>query len=375
LTYETRAILLKRKWQTPDPLRKLAGITHFDLFISTTFDSLLEQALNEVRFKGQPKTKAIAYSEKSRVVDIEAGPGSSLATVYQLFGKLDIAGDYGLTEEKILEFTHRLQTRDLRPQNLFDALQNKSLLILGCGLPGWLARFFLRSAKGEKYITQGARGVVADKSARLDVRFTMFLQRRQSVIYDVGDAVQFVDELHRRWMEKFPPVDPNLVPGPNSEAESTPPSEFKVDSVFLSYASEDREYAQQVYEAFFQAGVDVWFDVSKLKSGVAYGLDIDKNIEDCSYFVPLISRHSAVDDKRFFQREWNKAIFEAKSFPEEYPFIQPVLLDDTSLDAPGIPREFKVRQVTKLADLQQLVKDANERIKKRRFARLQGRQA
>src|SRR5688500_13273163 len=39
LHYETRDILTRNSWQTPEPLQKLAAITHLDLFISTTFDS------------------------------------------------------------------------------------------------------------------------------------------------------------------------------------------------------------------------------------------------------------------------------------------------------------------------------------------------
>jgi TIR domain/SIR2-like domain len=363
LNYETRGILTERSWSTPEPLRQLAALTHFDLYVSTTFDSLLVRALNEVRFHGAAGTTALAYSEKRQVEDIPAGSGNRQPTVYQIFGKLDPTGDYGITEEKILEFTHRLQSRDLRPQNLFDALQTKSLLVLGCGFPGWLARFFLRSAKGEQFFTQGARGVIADRATRQDTGFVMFLERRQTVIYNEGDAVQFVDELFHRWMKKFPPN-----PGTGTDP-TLPVVDFRRDSVFLSYASEDRRYALQVKEAFDQAGVDVWFDQIALEAGDDYRLKIEKNIENCSYFVPLISKRSAIEDKRFFKREWHKAIDEAKEYPSEYPFIQPILLDDTPLDSPGIPREFRTRHVRKLAELQQLIEDAKKRIRERRLQR------
>jgi hypothetical protein len=61
----------------------------------------------------------------------------------------------------------------------------------------------LRASKGEQLFTQGARGLVADQPSRLDPAFVMFLERRQTAVYPRGDAVQFVDELHRRWMERF----------------------------------------------------------------------------------------------------------------------------------------------------------------------------
>jgi hypothetical protein len=367
LNYETRGILTERSWPTPEPLRQLAAVKHFELFVSTTFDSLLEQALNEVRFDGMARTRVLVYSEKRQVEDIPAESDGARTTVFHLFGKVDSTGDYGITEEKILEFTHRLQSRDLRPQNLFDALQTKSLLVLGCGFPGWLARFLLRAAKGEQFFAQGARGVVADRASLQDPGFVMFLERRQTAIYGQGDAVQFVDELYRRWVEKF-----GKKPSPDAEQETgaaEQTQEFRPDSVFLSYASEDRPYALQVKQAFDQMGVDVWFDQSALESGDDYRLKIEKNIENCSYFVPLISKHTATTEKRFFRREWSKAIDEAEAYPREYPFIQPILLDDTPLDSPGIPRQFRERHVRKLEALPQLIEDAKKRIRERRLQR------
>jgi TIR domain/SIR2-like domain len=372
LYYETRGILTERSWPTPEPLLQLAAITHFDLFISTTFDFLVEQALNEVRFQGAAGTRALAYSEKRRVEDIAAESESGRPTVFQVFGKLDPTGDYGITEDKILEFTHRLQSRDQRPQNLFDALQAKSLLVLGCSFPGWLARFFLRAAKGEQFFSQGARGVIVDRTTPVDSEFVMFLERRQTVVYSQGNAVEFVDELHHRWMDKFgKKKDSPPPPGPAVETVSQL-QDFKPDSVFLSYASEDRPYALQVKQAFDEMGVDVWFDQSALESGDDYRLKIEKNIENCSYFVPLISRHTATMEKRFFRREWSKAIDEAASYPREYPFIQPLLLDDTPRDAPGIPRQFFERHIRKLDALPQLIEDAKKRIRERRLQRRSG---
>jgi hypothetical protein len=366
LYYETRGILTERSWLPPEPLRQLAAINHFGLFVSTTFDSMMEQALNELWFPA--RSHALAYSEKRRVEDIAAELDGGQPTVFQIFGKLDATGDYGITEDKILEFTHRLQSRDQRPQNLFDALQAKSLLILGCNFPGWLARFFLRAAKGEQFLSQGARGVIADHGTPVDAEFVMFLERRQTAIYSQGNAVEFVAELSRRWMEKFGQLDPG--PTPPEPLEKS--SQFKPDSVFLSYASEDLQFALQVKQAFDGMGVDVWFDKNKLESGDDYRLKIEKNIENCSYFVPLISRHTSTMEKRFFQREWNKAIDEAAAYPREYPFIQPLLVDDTPLDSPGIPRQFLDRHVRKLNALPQLIEDAKKRIRARRLQRRPG---
>src|SRR5512134_673540 len=47
-----RAVLRDASFAPPRALTQLAQITDFDLFVTTTFDSLLEQALNAERFDG-----------------------------------------------------------------------------------------------------------------------------------------------------------------------------------------------------------------------------------------------------------------------------------------------------------------------------------
>jgi len=371
LHYETRQILEERRWPTPEPLRQLAAISHFNLFVSTTFDSLLEQALQEARLPGAAPLRVLSYSEKHKLEDLPDGNGAAGRTVYHLFGRLNVTFDYGITEEKVLEFAHRLQSRDLRPQNLFDLLRTKNLLTLGCSLPGWLARFFLRASKGDQLFTHGSRGVVADRISRTDLPFVMFLERRQTTIYTQGDGVQFVAELYQRWTERFG-RNASLEVSPQPELATRQTFEFKADSVFISYASEDREYALRVKQAFDEAGVDAWLDTVCLESGEDFRRNIETNIENCCCFVALISRHTATLEKRYFRREWNKALTEAEAFPPEYPFIQPILLDDTPLHAPGIPRQFRDRLVRGLDQLPQLIVEAKRRIRERR---LQKRQA
>jgi hypothetical protein len=365
LNYEAREILSSGKWPIPEPLQKLSAITHFDLFVSATFDGLLEQTLRETR---GGRTASAAYSEKSQVEDLPPDYAERCdSTVFQIFGKLNATGDYALTEEKLLEFTHRLQSRDLRPQNLFDVLRSKHLLMIGCSFPGWLARFLLRASKGDQLWTTGARGVIADRQSRNDAEFMMFLERRKMLVYLEGDGVQFVDELHRRWTSQCGKAAESSAASAGATDEGIPA--FQPDSVFLSYASEDRLVALRVKEAFDSAGVDVWFDQRALESGDDYRLKIEKNIESCSYFVPLISKHTAGEDRRFFRLEWYKAIDEAKFRPPDFPFIQPILIDDTPLDAPGIPRAFTDRHCRKLDALAALAEDAKKRIRERRLAR------
>ena len=55
-----RALMKELAPPVPSVLRELARIRHFNLFVTTTFDSLLAQALDEERFGGSPRTMSLA---------------------------------------------------------------------------------------------------------------------------------------------------------------------------------------------------------------------------------------------------------------------------------------------------------------------------
>ena len=110
----------------PAPLEKLAAIRPFKLFVSTTFDSLLAQAINAVRFGGVEYTKVVAYSPRDKrdlPGDVEHLEGP---LVFQLLGKVSPMQDYVVTEEDALEFIYSLQATGL-PVNLFSALDERPL--------------------------------------------------------------------------------------------------------------------------------------------------------------------------------------------------------------------------------------------------------
>ena len=81
----------------PEALRKLAQITKFSLFVTTTFDDLMARALEGER-KDPPRV--LNFSTKTAVDDYTPFAGT---TVYHLFGKVSGLQDYVVTEEDALE--------------------------------------------------------------------------------------------------------------------------------------------------------------------------------------------------------------------------------------------------------------------------------
>jgi hypothetical protein len=79
-------------------------------------------------------------------------------------------------------------------------------------------------------------------------------------------------------------------------------------AVFLSYASQDAEAAQQLCNALRAAGIEVWFDRSELRGGDAWDQKIRREIRDCAPFLFLIiSTNTQARPEGYFRLEWRLA--------------------------------------------------------------------
>ena len=197
-----RNIVREASFPPPRPLVQLAEITDIDLFVTTTFDGLLESALNTARFGGQPMTETIVYKPKGGA-DLPR-PKETLArtAIFHLFGRASTLPDYVISDEDMLEFIFSLQQEKSRPPLLFDAFRDNHLLLLGVNFADWLARFFLRVAKpGRLSDPRDVTEVVADSKMTHDSTLLVFLHHFSSrtKIFIGGGAVEFVDGLWQRW--------------------------------------------------------------------------------------------------------------------------------------------------------------------------------
>ena len=75
-------------------------------------------------------------------------------------------------------------------------------------------------------------------------------------------------------------------------------------TVFLSYASADREAARVLRDALPTFGLEVWYDESDLGGGEIWDQKIRKQIRECDYFMPLISAQTEARHEGYFRREW-----------------------------------------------------------------------
>ena len=75
--------------------------------------------------------------------------------------------------------------------------------------------------------------------------------------------------------------------------------------VFISYAREDRSWAERLYMDLRKQEIDVWMDTRNLSAGADWQLEIKKAIRSSRYFILLLSKYSI--NKRGFIQKGNES--------------------------------------------------------------------
>jgi hypothetical protein len=325
----------------PTTLRKLAAIRRFQLFVSTSPDSMLRRAIDAERFGGVLTTKSLSYSPSTRC-DLPC-PVDQLTVplVFHIFGKAAGSPEYALTHRDTVEYLHDLQSQVHRPKYLFDAFRDKHLLLLGTGMGGWLARWFVRVVRDRRLDEVPCKAqFIADPAITNDPGLVEFFERQTSnaKVLPVGDTEAFIEELHRRALDRF---------GETELPRATQTDSMRRGAVFISYCRDDISQAVSLCRALEEAQIDVWMDKQELRAGAAWEAQIEANIARCSVFVPLISRNTASESRResFFRKEWRLAEDRGKRVSSSTTFIVPVLLgsDASVYEASDPPSEFARR--------------------------------
>lgn len=322
-------ILKHASFPPPEPLRKLAEITDFALYVNTTFDSLLFDTLNQVRYGRQVGIEQITYWYKEPAdfkESISALHRDNRASVFHLLGQACAnPNSYVLTEEDLLEFVYALQSVSHSPKNLLGELATHNLLFIGEVFPDWLKRLVLRTSKGGRLSGIQDTSVFAGSKTSGEEGLKTFLRlfSGHTWVYSEG-PVEFVSQLHRRWRERNPgsPVQATVPFVP-------PPREMPPEVIFLSYNRENKDAVIRLKSCLEKAGLPVWFDLEQLEIGENWPNRIAGNIKSCLLFMPVMSRVTAAERRDvFFRVEWNQAVKKREKFHQDEVFILPVVVDD-----------------------------------------------
>lgn len=314
-------------------LRRLASISDFRLFVSTTFDSLLARALDAERgAAGLPAQEywfAPNQSTESQQRNAQA-PGDG-PVVFKLFGEASSLPQYAIHDEDMLEWLHALLSETARlPDWIERPIKEQPLLLLGCRLPDWSGRFLMRLASTTRLsLGQKQFFIVGDDLAANDdlTGFFRSFCSPSSVQVAAMPPEAFIDELHRRWLARRRPVAAAPAPGAVQGAAAAAGQPPGAGSIFISYVREDLAAAEQLAEAITALGGDVWLDRRRLQPGDAWEPEILGSIRrGIRLFVPLVSQHTEARDEGYVFKEWGEAVERAKGIPGRR-FIVPVVVD------------------------------------------------
>jgi TIR domain/SIR2-like domain len=318
----------------PDPLVQLAKIPAFKLYVTTTFDVLVERAVDDERFDGQRQTLSFAYAPNDKQDLPPEFDRLNRPAVFHLMGRLSgTPHSYAVTREDSLSFVHSLDSKaEDAPGFLFDRLRRSDLLIIGSRRAEWLARLFREGATG-------GRNFDSEASTDSGTSPVLFVPRAgfEPEALETAGAIAFVNELYRRWNELQPPEAPE--PPPSLVALSTSPG-TPVGTVFLSAIEADLPAAESIRDTLDRAGVDVLLDLDDLPLADKWELKLRSVLGECALFVPVVSRAGLACERRFFRPEWVEAILEARKAVASGRFILPVAIDDTSSDERAAPEAF-----------------------------------
>jgi hypothetical protein len=120
-------------------------------------------------------------------------------------------------------------------------------------------------------------------------------------------------------------------------------------AVFVSYARDDLPAVQRLKVALDAAGIPTWFDMERLEGGDDYDRKIQRNINRCACFIPIVSATTERRHEGFFRREWSYAIDRTRNMADDAVFILPVCIDDTDAATARVPDKFKAVHFMRLA--------------------------
>ena len=308
----------------PPPIRQLAQITDFRLFVTLTPDDLLARSLRQQRAVNEIVHSPKLPTSESRDLpaDWHTRPGE--VQLLYLFGKSRATPMFAIHDEDILEYAHNLIARGSQvPTAFFGELQERNLLLIGCNFPDWLSRFFLRLTNKSRLSEKVKREWLIEQ-LRPEESLPCFLRSysRDTEILGHIPPVEFVAELHRRWMAEH---------GADAEASTTPAQETvpRGAMFFISYSRiTDLPRAEALFQSLLGLGVseaEVWFDRQAIEPGQDFRQRILDGIHGCRYFLPLLSAGANRREEAFVFREWREANDRQQGMNRDFVF--PLIVD------------------------------------------------
>ncbi|WP_150047923.1 MULTISPECIES: toll/interleukin-1 receptor domain-containing protein [Methylomonas] len=311
-----------------DSLQRLAEVGAFSLYVSLTPDNLLERALQSG--ESGPSVPGNSFSlrdSSAALAGMHALQPGRLGVFQMLGNSANFIGGFAIHEEDTLEYLYRLQSNPAGPfKTLLAEMQRRDKLLIGCNLPDWFGRALIRLLNDERLYSKATFEYLSPSISDLGLKSFLTQYSPNTLSFD-GPTEGFIDLLWRRFPRRAAPT----------AASTRPIMTSGGPSVFVSYASQDAVSARLLADSLFGLGfAEVWLDQKKLIGGDDWSDRIEDAIENCDFFMPLLSAQANARREGVFWQEWNLAV--ARSRRIQDAFLLPVGIDAEPAGKSRYPR-------------------------------------
>jgi len=276
----TAEMALTSRQYSPSSVHEQLAALPFSLIVTTSQDTLLEQALKAAG-KAPVSQRYHLRGDKRENPEFVVPGSPASPVVFHLFGSAEEPSSLVLSENDVLDFLIRVVSeRPPLPNSLLRVLKRigQSFLFVGFGIRHWDLRILLKILLRALELNRSGPAVAAeplDSLVQSDRdEMILFYQRGTRVELEDADVGTFLTKLSERLEADGGFVGQAVPLGPRPR-------------VFISYAREDAALASKVFDALQKAYFEPWLDQESLQGGDDWNKRIEADL-DASDFVLVL---------------------------------------------------------------------------------------
>ncbi len=276
----TAEMALTSRLYSPSSVHEQLAALPFSLIVTTSQDTLLEQALKAAG-KAPVSQRYHLRGDKRENPEFVVPGSPASPVVFHLFGSAEEPSSLVLSENDVLDFLIRVVSeRPPLPNSLLRVLKRigQSFLFVGFGIRHWDLRILLKILLRALELNRSGPAVAAEPLDSLIQsdrdEMILFYQRGTRVELEDADVGTFLTKLSERLEADGGFVGQAMPLGPRPR-------------VFISYAREDAALASKVFDALQKAYFEPWLDQESLQGGDDWNKRIEADL-DASDFVLVL---------------------------------------------------------------------------------------
>lgn len=228
-------------------------------------------------------------------------------TLYYIFGRPEASNNnFALNDNEKIE-KMKVWLGSGAPNDILNYVRSKKLFAYGCKFDDWFFRFLWHTFRPNGDISKGDVALPFDvKNSEEDKRLRDYLSRYNVHIVDNPEGyISRLAEKITANMTKF-----------TGRFDINPDALHR--HVFISYTHRDYVNAMRIYNRLVDEKIPVWLDHYKLGGGDEFDKEINKGIESCGVFLPILSSNVRTDSEKILRWIDNQSAGEPKENQSYY---------------------------------------------------------